>query len=117
MPQPTCFASSRCFEPFDLSDDVDEVLCLSCERAAASMGWVALGMLAYGLICMWGFGRWAKAATARGEAPRLEPAPAPASAPVPSAGKTSGSKKWLGGVPLELEAGLAQPSGQRLRTI
>ncbi len=36
------------------------------------MGWVALGMLAYGLICMWGFGRWAKAATARGEAPRLD---------------------------------------------
>ena len=71
------------------------------------MGWVALGMLAYGLICMWGFGRWA-----RGEAPRLEPAPAPASAPVPSSGKTSGSKKWLGGVPLELEAGQAQPKGQ-----
>ena len=107
------FASSRCFEPFDLSDDVDEVLCLSCERAAVkAMGWVALGMLAYGLLCMWGFGRWAKAATARGDAPRLEPAPAPASAPVPSSGKTSGSKKWLGDVPLELEAGQAQPQGQ-----
>ena len=70
---PLGFASSRCFEPFDLSDDVDDVLCLSCERAA--MGWVALGMLAYGLICMWGFGRWAKAATARGEAPRLDTRP------------------------------------------
>jgi len=114
------FASSRCFEPFDLSDDVDEVLCLFCERAAVkAMGWVALGMLAYGLLCMWGFGRWAKAATARGEAPRLEPPPPPppASASVPSSRTTSGSKKWLGGVPLELEAGLAQPSGQRLRTI
>ena len=32
------FASSRCFEPFDLSDDVDEVLCLSCERAAHGLG-------------------------------------------------------------------------------
>ena len=114
------FASSRCFEPFDLSDDVDEVLCLSCERAAVkAMGWVALGMLTYGLLCMWGFGRWAKAATARGEAPRLEPppAPAPASASVPSSRTTTGSKKWLGGVPRELEAGQAQPSGQRLHTI
>ena len=30
------------------------------------MGWIALGMLAYGLICMWGFGRWAKAAIGPG---------------------------------------------------
>ena len=118
------FASSRCFEPFDLSDDVDEVLCLSCERAAVkAMGWVALGMLAYGLLCMWGFGRWADAATARAAAPRLEPPPAPAPAAPASASErasapssTTGSKKWLGNVPLELEAGHAQP-GQTLISI
>ena len=114
------FASSRCFEPFDLSEDVDEVLCLSCERAAVkAMGWLALGMLTYGLLCMWGFGRWAKAATARGEAPRLEQPPAPAPAPAPTSAPSTrmASKKWLGGVPLELEAGQAQASGQTLHSI
>ena len=127
------FASSRCFEPFDLSDDVDAVLCLSCERAAVKpFGWVALGMLTYGLLCMWGFGRWANAATARAGAPRLEP-PSPKAAPDPSRESTvqvpvstAGSKKWLGNVPpptileleasLELEAGQAQP-GQTLISI
>ena len=113
------FASSRCFEPFDLSDDVDAVLCLSCERAAVKpFGWVALGMLTYGLLCMWGFGRWADAATARAAAPRLEPpsAPAPASERASAPSSTTGSKKWLGNVPLELEAGHAQP-GQTLISI
>ena len=128
------FASSRCFEPFDLSDDVDAVLCLSCERAAVKpFGWVALGMLTYGLLCMWGFGRWANAATARAGAPRLEP-PSPKAAPDPSSPSrestvqvpvsTTGSKKWLGNVPpppptiMELEdlSGQAQP-GQTLISI
>ena len=83
------------------------------------MGWLALGMLTYGLLCMWGFGRWAKAATARGEAPRLEQPPAPAPAPAPTSAPSTrmASKKWLGGVPLELEAGQAQASGQTLHSI
>lgn len=99
------FASSRCFEPFDLSDDVDEVLCLSCERAAVKpMGWLALAMLTYGLLCMWGFGRWAKAATVRSGSPKLVPAPALALAPAPASRTTSGSRKWLGGVPETVSA-------------
>ena len=67
------FAASSCFEPFDLSDDVDEVLCLSCERAAVKrLGWVALGMLGYGLLCMWGFGKWADAKVrSAGHMPRV----------------------------------------------
>ena len=102
------FASSRCFEPFDLSDDVDEVLCFSCERAAVKgVGWLALGMLSYGLLCMWAFGRWAKAATATGEPPKPVPAPTPTSDP--ASRSRSGSKKWLGVVEPEPET-LLEPT-------
>ena len=36
------FFSASCFESFALTDDVASALCLSCERAPSSMGWVAL---------------------------------------------------------------------------
>lgn len=43
---------------------------MSCERAAVKLlGWVALGMLGYGLLCMWGFGKWADATVRRAPNP------------------------------------------------
>eukprot|EP00316_Scyphosphaera_apsteinii_P000861 CAMPEP_0119348768 /NCGR_PEP_ID=MMETSP1333-20130426/109213_1 /TAXON_ID=418940 /ORGANISM="Scyphosphaera apsteinii, Strain RCC1455" /LENGTH=525 /DNA_ID=CAMNT_0007361359 /DNA_START=1230 /DNA_END=2804 /DNA_ORIENTATION=+ len=52
-------ASSLCFEDFALTDDVHEVLCLRCERAAIKEpGWIALGMLAYGLATLKLFFMW-----------------------------------------------------------
>ena len=52
--------TSECFEDFALTDDIDDVLCLDCPRAAIKpLGFVALGMLGAGILCLVGFNGWA----------------------------------------------------------
>jgi len=52
--------TSECFEDFALTDDIDDVLCLHCPRAAIKpLGFVALGMLGAGILCLVGFNGWA----------------------------------------------------------
>uniref|UniRef100_A0A7S2NPG3 Uncharacterized protein n=1 Tax=Haptolina brevifila TaxID=156173 RepID=A0A7S2NPG3_9EUKA len=63
------FTSGLCFEEFALTDDIWGALCLSCERAAIKpLGWVALGMLSYSVICLLLFNRLAN---------KLDPNPHP----------------------------------------
>ena len=64
------FNASACFEPFNLSDNVDDVTCgivesEDCPRAAVKrQGWLALAMLLYGSFCLWAFMKWAGRAVA-----------------------------------------------------
>jgi len=54
------FASSECFEDFALTDSLDEVLCLSCPRAAIKpRGFLALALLAVGAVSLVTFKQWA----------------------------------------------------------
>lgn len=66
----------RCFEEFTLTDDVSSMCWrLSCERTPVKpLGFVALAMLGYGVVCMRCFHRWADAAVAahESEKERLE---------------------------------------------
>lgn len=71
------FNASACFEPFNLSDNVDDVTCGvvesdDCPRAAVKkQGWVALAMLFYGSLCLWAFMRWAGKAVAAAPDPPM----------------------------------------------
>lgn len=57
------FASPSCFEEFELTDNVAEALCLSCERAVVKpLGWCALGMLFYAIGCRQIWQAWADGA-------------------------------------------------------
>jgi len=57
------FASPSCFEEFELTDNVAEALCLSCERAVVKpLGWCALGMLVYAVSCRQIWQAWADSA-------------------------------------------------------
>jgi hypothetical protein len=54
------FASAACFEDFALTDSIDDVLCLACPRAAIKpRGFLALGLLALGVVGLVAFKRWA----------------------------------------------------------
>jgi len=56
-------ATEFCFEDFALTDNIDDVLCLDCPRAAIKpLGFVALAMLGVGSVCMVCFNSWAAAA-------------------------------------------------------
>ena len=58
------FASSACFENFSLTDDIADVLCVSCPRAAVKpAGWIALAMLGVGIFCLVRFNEWSEQAT------------------------------------------------------
>ena len=60
------FLSSECFEDFALTDQIEDVLCLDCPRAAIKpKGFLALGMLSVGVLCMIGFKQWAAARVKR----------------------------------------------------
>jgi len=52
---------SDCFEPFALTEDLDDVMCVECPRAAVkNPGGFAIGLLIVGIVCMNSFQKWAK---------------------------------------------------------
>jgi hypothetical protein len=70
------FMADELFEPFALTDPIHSVLCLQCETALVKppLGWLALGLLAYGCVALWLYERWAKRRMVQLPAQPMQPA-------------------------------------------